>query len=269
MTIKNLYGFMTVVPEGRLLSKTHPNWKGGYCRMRIAICDDDMAAAGSLEGMLKIIEREEKIEMKVDVFFSGTGLWEQIRETGTYDLIYLDAHMEDMDGITVARKIREKDPDTIFIFVSADQSRFCQLFEVEPFRFLEKPVDKKFFREYFLMAYRKISSQKERFAFQFEKRIYQLPLMEIIYFESQLRLIYIHGKKREYRFYGKMNQVQEQMENMSRYFIRIQRSYLVNYYYVTSMNRKEVVLLTGEKLPVSKEYKDRAMERYLELTGGV
>ena len=54
---------------------------------------------------------------------------------------------------------------------------------------------------------------------------------------------------------------------MSRYFIRIQRSYLVNYYHILSMNGKEVELITGEKLPVSKEYKDRALSRYLELLG--
>ena len=126
---------------------------------------------------------------------------------------------------------------------------------------------KRFFREYFLLAYKRISSQNERFAFRFEKRIYQLPLREIVYFESNLRLIYIHGKDREDRFYGKLNQVQEQMEKMSRYFIRIQRSYLVNYYHILSMNGKEVELITGEKLPVSKEYKDRALSRYLELLG--
>ena len=205
--------------------------------------------------------------MEVDVFFGGAGLWEQIQQTGAYDLIYLDIEMKDMDGITVARKIRGKDPYTILIFVSAYDSYFRQLFEVEPFRFLDKPLDEKIFREYFLLAYKRISSQNERFAFRFEKRIYQLPLREIVYFESNLRLIYIHGKDREYRFYGKLNQVQEQMEKMSRYFIRIQRSYLVNYYHILSMNGREVELITGEKLPVSKEYKDRALSRYLELLG--
>lgn len=235
--------------------------------MRIAICDDDMAVTGVMDGMLQKIEKEEKIEMEVDVFFGGAGLWEQIQQTGAYDLIYLDIEMKDMDGITVARKIREKDPYTILIFVSAYDSYFRQLFEVEPFRFLDKPLDEKIFREYFLLAYKRISSQNERFAFRFEKRIYQLPLREIVYFESNLRLIYIHGKNREYRFYGKLNQVQEQMEKMSRYFIRIQRSYLVNYYHILSMNGKEVELITGEKLPVSKEYKDRALSRYLELLG--
>lgn len=235
--------------------------------MRIAICDDDMAVTGVMDGMLQKIEKEEKIEMEVDVFFGGAGLWEQIQQTGAYDLIYLDIEMKDMDGITVARKIREKDPYTILIFVSAYDSYFRQLFEVEPFRFLDKPLDEKIFREYFLLAYKRISSQNERFAFRFDKRIYQLPLREIVYFESNLRLIYIHGKDREYRFYGKLNQVQEQMEKMSRYFIRIQRSYLVNYYHILSMNGKEVELITGEKLPVSKEYKDRALSRYLELLG--
>lgn len=239
----------------------------GVCRMRIAICDDNKAVTGDIDSMLQKIKKEEKIEMEVDVFFGGTGLWEQIQRTGAYDLIYLDIEMEDMDGLTVARKIREKDPYTILIFVSAYDSYFRQLFEVEPFRFLDKPLDEKIFRDYFLLAYKRISTQNTRYAFRFEKRIYQLPLREIVYFESNLRLIYLHGKEREYRFYGKLNQVQEQMENMSRYFIRIHRSYLVNYYHITYMNGKTVELFNGETLPVSKDYKDRALSRYLELLG--
>ena len=68
--------------------------------MRIAICDDDMAVTGVMDGMLQKIEKEEKIEMEVDVFFGGAGLWEQIQQTGAYDLIYLDIEMKDMDGIS-------------------------------------------------------------------------------------------------------------------------------------------------------------------------
>lgn len=235
--------------------------------MRIAVCDDDMGAAGSIVHMLKKIEKDEKIEMEPEVFPGGRGLWEKIQRTGGYDLIYLDVRMKDMDGITAAGKIREKDPYTLLIFVSSCDNYCPQLFEVEPFRFLEKPVDEKIFRDCFLLAYKKISSRNERFAFQFDKRIYQLPLREIVYLESHLRLIYVHGKDGEYRFYGKMNQVQEQMEKITRYFIRIHRSYLVNFYYIVSMNQKEVLLLTGEKLPVSKEYRDGAMEKYGVLTG--
>ncbi|HIS27430.1 MAG TPA: DNA-binding response regulator, partial [Candidatus Pullilachnospira intestinigallinarum] len=33
--------------------------------MRIAICDDDMAVTGVMDGMLQKIEKEEKIEMEV------------------------------------------------------------------------------------------------------------------------------------------------------------------------------------------------------------
>ena len=76
-------------------------------------------------------------------------LWEAIEKHGSYDIIYLDIEMENMDGITVARKIREQDPYTILLFVSSYDSYYEQLFEVEPLRFLRKPINPEKFEEYF------------------------------------------------------------------------------------------------------------------------
>ena len=46
-----------------------------------------------------------------------------------------------INGIEVARKIRENDADAILIYISSYDNYFIELFEVEPFRFIKKPVD--------------------------------------------------------------------------------------------------------------------------------
>lgn len=235
--------------------------------MKIAICDDNLAVTGEIDQMLQKIGKEEKINLHTEVFFDGDTLWEEIQKSGAYDLIYLDIEMERMDGITVAKKIREKDPYTILIFVSAYESYCRQLFEVEPFRFLDKPIDYDIFREYFLLAHKRLNDFNGRFVFQYEKRIYHIPLKEIRYFEKRLRQIYVHCQDTDYRFYGKMNEVQKRLEETTKYFIQVQKSYIVNFACIRYMNVTEVELLTGEKFMLSKEFKKSATEKYLRLIG--
>ena len=43
--------------------------------------------------------------------------------------------------IKLSIKIRENDADAILIYISAYDNYFIELFEVEPFRFIKKPVD--------------------------------------------------------------------------------------------------------------------------------
>ena len=109
--------------------------------MKIAVCDDDKLLTGEIDGQLQRIQQKMGISFETDIFFDGETLWEAIEKHGSYDIIYLDIEMENMDGITVARKIREQDPYTILLFVSSYDSYYEQLFEVEPLRFLRKPIN--------------------------------------------------------------------------------------------------------------------------------
>ena len=172
--------------------------------------------------------------------------------------------MKNMDGITVARKIRDRDPYAILIFVSSYDSYYEQLFEVEPLRFLHKPIDPEKFEEYFRVAYKKLTSLEERLHFEFNKRLYQIPYRDIVYMESRRRVIHLFGKNgEEYRFYKKMKDLLEEISHTGNMFIRVHCSYVVNYYYIKSLSSTEAELLTGEKLPVSGEYKNEALKKFM------
>ena len=70
---------------------------------------------------------------------------EHIRAGERYSLIFLDIEMELVDGISAARLIRETDRSVLFIYISGYDSYLKELFEVEPFRFLSKPLEKELF----------------------------------------------------------------------------------------------------------------------------
>ena len=124
--------------------------------INIGICDDDLIFASKIETMLMKISRSQLIEMNLEVYSDGYELWRDIQLGNMFDLLYLDIEMVKVNGIDVARKIRQKDMDVILIYISSYENYFIQLFEVEPFRFIKKPVNNEIFYSYFNKAYDRI-----------------------------------------------------------------------------------------------------------------
>ena len=76
--------------------------------INIAICDDDLVFASKIEAMLLQISKEQMIKMNIEVFSDGSELWDDIVfGKNKYELLYLDIEMVRINGIEVARKIRE------------------------------------------------------------------------------------------------------------------------------------------------------------------
>lgn len=140
--------------------------------LRIAICDDDLPIKSEIESLLLDIMQDYCIKMDIDIFFDGKTLYQQIQSGTNFDIIYMDIEMNDVDGIQAARLIRAQNIPSILIYISAYETYFKQLFEVEPFHFISKPINVHLFYKYFMEAYKKLTSQLQFFYIQFSSKIY-------------------------------------------------------------------------------------------------
>lgn len=70
--------------------------------INIAICDDEKIITSQIDNLISDICNRENIPVDTDVFFSGNGLQKEIESGTRYDLIFLDIHMKNGDGITTA-----------------------------------------------------------------------------------------------------------------------------------------------------------------------
>ncbi len=96
--------------------------------LKIAICDDDLRFAGSLETLVMAENRKLGIRVGIEVFADGKTLVEHIRAGERYGLIFLDIEMKHVDGISAARLIRETDRSVLFIYISGYDSYLKQRF---------------------------------------------------------------------------------------------------------------------------------------------
>lgn len=237
--------------------------------LTIAICDDENAIAGQIETLLYDLSEKHGIPIETDVFCSGSQLERQILAEKKYDLIYLDIEMENGDGITAAETIRKKDENALLVFVSGYEKYMMELFRLDVLAFVKKPLDRTRFENIFLDANQRISRQHFYFAYHYKNAEYKTPCMDILYFESEGRKIKIHLKNGGLEsFNGKLGEVEKQLDDGKIPFLRIHKSYLVNYHYIKARAKTEIILTNDTSLPISRNIRNSFGTRYSKLLGG-
>ncbi|PHU36306.1 MULTISPECIES: LytTR family DNA-binding domain-containing protein [Pseudobutyrivibrio] len=241
--------------------------------MKIAICDDDISFTSKLEEIIKQESVNYGKKPEIDVFFDGETLVKSIEDGQSYSMIFLDIEMKRMNGITAARRIRQLDRYTLIIYISSYDDYLKELFEVEPFRFISKPLQLQKLKQYFGEAIRKIEGLNNIYSYSYNKEEYTVPIKEIVYFESNKRLINIRlNDGTEQSFYGKLNNVEKEIQKINKHFIRIHQSFLVNYSYVKKMTYSEVVLEHNYDelvLRISEDRRSTVRRKVCEIAGGL
>lgn len=102
--------------------------------MRIAICDDNREDVLSLRKLL--------VGHEVRIFSEAAGLLSDIKKGGIqYDLYLLDIFMgESMNGIELAEKLRSRQEDAIFCFISTSDNFYREAYDLYAVQYLIKPV---------------------------------------------------------------------------------------------------------------------------------
>ena len=231
----------------------------------IAICDDDNSFVGGLEETLCRMGKTYGVKFEIDVYQDGSSLVKEIRNGRRYDIICLDIQMREMDGLEAARQIRKLDRVVELIYVTSYDSYMKEVFEVTPSGFIVKPLDQKEFETTFYRVLQTVVGQDAYYRFRYNKEEYKLPICDILYFTSDLRKTYIIEEGGRYMEYRKLNDISKILEQGKSMFVRIHKSYLVNYRHIVRFSYDSVKLSNGEVLPVSSHRKQEVDEQLAKL----
>lgn len=236
--------------------------------MQVAICDDDIITTSTIEAYIKEIAKKEHIKVEYSIFFDGNSFVQSIQNGKVFDLVYLDIEIPYIDGINGARTMRDMELSTLIVYISNYETYFRQLFDTEPFRFLSKPIDdKELFENVFMAAYKRVKKSAKFFMYTYNKIIYKVCINEIMYFESNNRLIYIHtrGTKNDGKFYNRLSSIEKDSAIKCNRFLRIHQSYLVNYEYIQSVGSSAVRLYDGTVLQISENRQRSIRKQFCEM----
>jgi len=215
--------------------------------MRIAICDDEKVFRKMLKSELNIYAKDKALDFLYDDFTDGESL---LKSKSIYDLIFMDYMMGEINGVETARKLREKNDKTVIMFLSSHSQAVFESFEVNTFRFLVKPIDKKtLFKaldDYFLLY------SKENFLVLTDcPKIIRLNCDDIIYVEARNKSSVIRLEDREIEYPRVLSELEKKLP--ADIFFKSHRSFIINFkHFKEQSGNKELVLSNGERAVLSK-----------------
>ena len=213
--------------------------------LRMAVCDKEEETCSLIKALA-----EESIGCKVWTFHSDTELLESKEK---YDILLLDIGNGEPTGIETARKIR-RCYDPILIFIAEGKKHVLDVFDVEAFHYLLKPIDEEKLKEVLKRAenHCKLQKEKEPLIIRVNGENCYVPKEEILYAENYARKVILHLGERQIAYYAKMGELEEQL------------GYLVNLRAVRSYHTAGVVLKNGEEILMAKSKFQKFEEVYMD-----
>ena len=239
--------------------------------VRIAYCEDEEAQALLVKNMIDKWASSKNIECNISLFESAEELLFK-NDTYPYDIIFLDIAMKEMNGIDLARKIREKDKQVKIAFLTADKQFALEGYEVKAVNYLVKPVSDEKLYTILNEVLEDLEATTEVNAFimiEVSGNKQRIPVDRITYIEVQGHYIHIHISDGDcIKIKESFNGILERIQSQKNVMVQCHRSYAVNITYVEKIGRTECVLSDGSVLPVSrnsyKELNDRFIKTYAD-----
>lgn len=229
--------------------------------LSIAVCDDEVIECCNMARKIKEILEEMKIPCIVRQFCNGR---EFLQALESFDIVFLDIIMQDLDGMKTAQMFRRKASDKILVFVSSSREYVFEAYDVEAFQYLLKPVDDKKLKGVLQKAVRKTEKHSQEFIIvSRERQKKKLFLDDIYYFEIKGRVVDVHGPEGIFTYYEKIGELENKL--LGKGFFRCHKSYLINLKYVDGYNRQELVLENGEKIVIAKRRYDKFVQEVLKV----
>lgn len=236
--------------------------------LSIAVCDDEVIECCNMARKIKDILEEMKIPCIIRQFRSGGELLQALE---SFDIVFLDIIMQDLDGMKTAQIFREKAYDKILIFVSSSREYVFEAYDVEAFQYLLKPVEDRKLKSVLQKAVLKTEKHSQEFIIvSRERQKKKLFLDDIYYFEIKGRVVDVHGTEGIFTYYEQIGELENKLCDKG--FFRCHKSYLINLKYVDVYNRQEVILENGEAIVIARRRYDKFVQELLKVmreNGGV
>ena len=234
---------------------THYAQLGGVM-LQIMICDDNPVFSKTLSDKIMSLPSYSSKSMCIKSVSDAHSLDVTVFEN--CDLLFLDIDLSGINGLELARKMRENNHHTILIFVTNYNEYAPAGYEVDAFRYIDKSELDEKLPQYFSDALKLCRSRQQRIEITCRGESLPIPLQSIIYIESLGREQCLHlssSQRKEFYTRQTMSNLEDLLSQHG--FLRIHKGFLVNMAYLQSLQSTGAILLDGTALPVgARSYRE-------------
>ena len=217
--------------------------------LRVAVVDDIEQDRIQISEETDAILTQGNILHSIDCFPDAKALLDAIRSGKKYNLLLLDVLMDEMDGMALAKELREQGNNTAIIFISISQEMARRGYRVDASRYLVKPLDREELKEALMHCYEKWQNKKEIL----------LPTNNGLHRTSFMDIQFVEAYDRGTRFALADETVETKLKFSETeallpksMFLACHRAYIVNMALIKGISQYEFRMKSGAVVPISR-----------------
>ena len=228
--------------------------------IKIAIVEDSPEDLENCLSLLDQYSKEKSVNFDIETFNSGDAFLMHFK--GQFDFIILDINLAALNGIDVARRIRNKDEEVIIMFATNLAKYATKGYEVDAIDFVLKPLTYSSFYLRLERVMKKINKKEEIFVLipyngGFNK------VNVILYVEVISHDIIFHLENKENIVSsGTLKKYEDEISKHK--FLRCNSCYLVNARKIKRFEKLDIHLINDEIILISHPKRKAFMESFKE-----
>ena len=218
-------------------------------QLNIAVIDDNQTDTKYVSGLVNLWAEAASHTVRIRAFQSAEEFLFHYEEDKDFDILLLDIEMGGMNGVELAKKIRQDECLVQMVFITGFPDFMAEGYEVSALHYLMKPVIEEKLYRVLDKAVGNLEKAEKRLCVTFERQTVFVPLRQILYIEAQKQYVEIYCADTDYRMKDSLSNVEKQLDE---YFFKCHRSFLVNLRHVSQIKSNCVVLKNGTEVPISR-----------------
>lgn len=216
--------------------------------LQIAICDDEAPTQELVKGLVQRWADKSGNLVTLRCFSSAESFLFDYADHGDYDILLLDIEMGQMDGVTMAKKLRQTNETVQIIFITGYSDYISEGYEVSALHYLMKPVQEQKLDSVLDRAAEKCRGNERLLTLEHDGQLVRVPLYQIRYADVQANYVTVHCRQ---DITAKMTLTQLEKELDERFY-RVGRSAIVNLSQISRVTRSDIYLRDGSVIPLPR-----------------
>ena len=215
---------------------------------KAAVCDDSAADRQYLSDLVRQWAKSAGHTVTIAEFPSAESFLFHYAEEKDFDILLLDIEMGNMDGITMARRLRRENDTVQIAFITGYSDYIAEGYEVDALHYLMKPTGRDKLFSVLDRAAEKLKKNEKVLTLETGGETIRIPVYQIRYADVQGNYVTIHASV---DVTVKMT-LRELASELDDRFYRAGRSLIINLTRISRVTKTEIRLSDGTALPLPR-----------------